>query len=91
MGIQARGGIKSIQRLAVTITSSNFQATGTIAAVNTAKTQLRMVGINGSSSNGNLEDTNCRAWLNSATEVAITRGVSGVYAMTATIEVTEWY
>lgn len=91
MAISKASGIKSIQRIAMTMTSGQYTTTAAIAAVNMSKTQLRLLGVSGYSTNGNLEETGARIWLDSATQVSAVRGAAGAYAMSLTVEITESY
>lgn len=88
---QFRGGIKSIQRGTITITTNNTSATATISAVNTAKTELRYLG------GGNYDIAPGavfgRIVLTNSTTITASPSSSGTLNASVIVswELTEWY
>jgi hypothetical protein len=80
-------GIKSIQRGSVTIASNAASGTAAIASVNTAKAELRFLGVNwndpANGASGNITLTN-------STTVTAARATATVQTVTIQFEVTEW-
>ncbi len=91
MPINRSQGIKSIQRGVATIAASNTFVNVTISAVNTAKSEVRMLGFTGNGGAAPLDTAIPRLYLNSSTQVGAIRTGSGVTTIDVTYEVTEWY
>lgn len=70
-----------------TINVSGSSATATISSVNTAKCELRYLGL--SYANATLAETLCQISLTNSTTITATRGVGG-NAITVSWELTEW-
>ena len=88
---QFRGGIKSIQRGTISITTANTSATATISAVNTAKTELRYLG--GGNYDANLGAVFARIVLTNSTTITASPSSSSTLNGTIIVswELTEWY
>lgn len=89
MPLSKGSGIKSIQRVAMTIGSGSTTGTAAITSVNTAKTELFLLGTS-PSADVNTQDF-ARLWLNSAIEVGAVRSVSAGNVLSLTVQVTEYY
>lgn len=90
---QFAGGIKSVQRGAITITGGAGvnSATATITAVNTAKSELRFLGMVGD--NETSLSPSGRVELTNSTTVTAHRQNNTPYSRTQVLgwELTEWY
>lgn len=81
-------GIKSIQRGVITIAANAVSNTAAIAAVNTAKAELRFLGLSGDST---------RSWtfpwltLTNANTVTAARQYATAMEQSVSWELTEWY
>lgn len=83
------GAIKSIQRGTTSITGTNLTGTSTITAVDTAKSELRMLGWSADS-----DDVRVNPYiaLTNTTTITATRGGNGTGAITTVSwELTEWH
>lgn len=97
MGVQrlkpTAGGatIKSIQRGTLTFAGVDLTANATITSVDTAKSELRVVGFSSTGPGGTALGMGDypRTSLESATQVRITRGTAN-YNVVVGYEVTEW-
>ncbi|HVR50582.1 MAG TPA: hypothetical protein VMS38_12650 [Pseudorhodoferax sp.] len=85
--LQFTGGIKSIQRGAITIAASSPQQTATISAVTLAKAELRFLGCSNSAGEAGAI---ARIGLTNATTITATRGNLGGETITSW-ELTEYY
>ena len=83
------GAIKSIQRGVISITGSSTSATATITAVNTGKTELRLLGCSGASSA--IEQTLSDIVLTNSTTITATRGGGAGTSARVSWELTEYY
>lgn len=83
------GAIKSIQRGTTAITGTNLTGTSTITAVDTAKSELRVLGWSADSDDVRV---NPRLSLTNTTTITATRGGNGAGATTTVSwELTEWH
>lgn len=82
-------GIKSVQRGQITITSPATSNTAVIAAVNTAKAEVRLLGVvntgTPAAASATVELTN------STTVTAAIGSANGSYPTVVKFEVSEWY
>lgn len=85
------GGIKSIQRGVITITSGNTTATATITAVDTSKTELRFLGGSGTDGAGAVSNIPRVALTNSTTITATTGFATSGSGSFVSWELTEYY
>lgn len=91
MGIAKTVGIKSVSRGVLTITAGNLTATATIPAVNTAKSELRFLGVSDGSGDTNPSKYLVRLYLNNSTTVGAIKEATTVGSSNVTWELTEWY
>ena len=82
------GGIKSIQRGVITISSGSTTNTATITSVDTTKTELRVLG-----SNSNTNDVTYLGYavLPNATTITATRQAAPTFTTAVSWELTERY
>lgn len=85
------GGIKSIQRGVITINGGGATGSATITAVNTAKSELRLLGIGGySNDTGNGTPLPGRIQLASGTSVTFNSPLTAASTSYVSWELTEW-
>lgn len=92
MPVNTRAGIKSVQRGVLTMANTETTKTVTVAAVNTAKTELRYLGTSNNANITSQANANVRLYLNNATTVAAIRtSAAAADTVDVTWEMTEWY
>lgn len=84
------GGVKSIQRGVISVSSGSYSATATITAVDTSKTELRYLG--GSGLDSNAYAAVPRVVLTNTTTITATmQYINGITATIVSWELTEFY
>lgn len=85
------GAIKSVQRGTITVAGGSTSNTATVTAVDTSKSELRMLGFSGSStSSGGAEEWAVRIALTNGTTVTATRAAN-TQSVTVSFELTEFW
>lgn len=87
---QFGSGIKSIQRSVIALLAGAQSGTATITAVNTAKTELRYLGVSVSSAT-TTQEISFKAVLTNSTTITVSRGDAVGNAANVSVEVTEFY
>lgn len=90
MGISSKSSIKGVQRGSITMSGGGISAAATIAAVNPAKAEVRLLGYEAdNTAGGAVNYALARLELTNATTITARR-VVGIGQVVVGYEVTEW-